>query len=558
LGFAQSARSGAVFGRPGAKFSDMPRTPLFATLRRLARAAAAGEVRGSLPRSTFLGGAAALPAAAALAALPCPVTAAANRRVAVIGAGIAGLTAALTLHDAGLLPQVFEASGRFGGRIHTNRSGWFGAQTAEWCGELIDSSHVTMRALTKRFGLPLTDVLAGVPPGAHYTLYFDGRYYEIAKAARDFKPVFALLTAQLRAAGDLAPYDRLNAEQRRLDALSVFEWIERYVPGGHASRIGRYIDRAYLAEFGRDTREVSAINLVYMLGAQLGPVPGEAGFHIYGTSDERFLVSGGNERLTDAIVAHLPPGTVRFNTPLEAVARDAAGRVALTVATGAGRKRQLFDRVILALPFTRLRHVDCRRAGFSAVKQTAIARLGYARHTKMHVPFGQRLWQGKGAWPGTSDGTVFTDLEFQNAWDTTRGQPGRSGILAGYRGATPATAPPGSAPYTTTLESPQARRNVEAFLAQIERVFPGVANKYAGHATVGEAFLDPFIGGSYSVWLVGQLTAFGGCEGRAEGPIHFAGEHTSFTEQGYMEGGAASGLRAAHEVIDAVRREPHE
>ena len=84
------------------------------------------------------------------------------------------------------------------------------------------------------------------------------------------------------------------------------------------------------------------------------------------------------------------------------------------------------------------------------------------------------------------------------------------------------------------------------------------AKQYTGHATVGEAFLDPFIGGSYSVWLVGQLTAFGDCEGRAEGPIHFAGEHTSFTEQGYMEGGAASGIRAAHEVIDAVRREPRE
>ena len=54
------------------------------------------------------------------------------------------------------------------------------------------------------------------------------------------------------------------------------------------------------------------------------------------------------------------------------------------------------------------------------------------------------------------------------------------------------------------------------------------------------------------MWLVGQLTAFGGAEGRAEGPIHFAGEHTALDEQGYMEGGAATGLRAAHEVLRAV------
>jgi monoamine oxidase len=84
-------------------------------------------------------------------------------------------------------------------------------------------------------------------------------------------------------------------------------------------------------------------------------------------------------------------------------------------------------------------------------------------------------------------------------------------------------------------------------------VFPGIAKLYAGNATMGCTFLDPFIGGSYAVWLVGQLTAFGGAEGRPEGPIHFAGEHTSLDQQGFMEGGAATGLRAAREVLRAAR-----
>ncbi len=534
----------------------MPRTPLLARLRRLARNAAGAErIHGAPTRGAFIGGAAALPLGAALAAFPRGFAFAANRRVAVVGAGIGGLVAALTLLEAGLVPQVFEASGRSGGRIHTNRAGWFGDQTAEWCGELIDSSHVTLLGLARRFGLPLTDVLAAVPQGAQYTLFLDGTYYPVAQAARDFKPVFANLQTQLRAAGALAPYDALNAEQRRLDALSVFAWIERYVPGGHGSLIGRYIERAFLAEYGRDTREQSAINIVYMLSAQCGPVAGEAGFHIYGPSDERYHIRGGNERLTDAIAARLPPGTIRFGTRLETIARDTGGSVTLTLAGEGGRKQHVFDRVILALPFTCLRHVDYRRAGFSAVKRTAIEQLGYARHTKMHVPFVRRFWRARGPWPGISDGTVFTDLDFQNAWDTTRGQPGENGILVAYRGGSAGTAAFAGTPYATTLESSAARRSVERFVAQIERVFPGSAKNYAGDATVGNTFLDPFIGGSYSVWLVGQLTAFGGCEGRAEGPIHFAGEHTSFTQQGYMEGGAATGIRAAHEVLTAVRRE---
>jgi monoamine oxidase len=538
----------------------MPRTPLFATLRRLARDVADGSDRlESLPRGTFIKGAAALPIAAALAPSPLAAAVSAKRRVAIVGAGISGLIAALTLREAGLSPRLFEASGRSGGRIHTNRAGWFGGQTAEWCGELIDSSHTTMLALAKRFGLPLTDVLAGAPPGAQYTIFLEGTYYPIAQAARDFKPVFGALQAQLLAAGDLAPYDKLNAEQRRLDALSVFAWIERYVPGGHASLMGRYIERAYLAEFGRDTREQSAINIVYMLGTQSGAVAGETGFHIFGPSDERYHIAGGNERLTDAIAAHLPAGTIRLGTRLETIARDPDGLVTLTVASDTGRERHVFDRVILALPFTRLRHVDYRRAGFSAVKRTAIERLGYARHTKMHIPFSSRVWRARGPWPGISDGTVFTDLDFQNAWDTTRGQPGKNGILVAYPGGAAAIGETSAgAAYATSYESPEARRSVERVVAQIERIFPGSAKHYAGNATVGRTFLDPFIGGSYSVWLVGQLTAFGGCEGRSEGPIHFAGEHTSLTQQGYMEGGAATGIRAAHEVLYACSEKTRE
>ena len=65
---------------------------------------------------------------------------------------------------------------------------------------------------------------------------------------------------------------------------------------------------------------------------------------------------------------------------------------------------------------------------------------------------------------------------------------------------------------------------------------------------------NPFLLGSYSYWKVGQYTGFSGYEGARQpdihtGKCHFAGEHCSLSFQGFMEGGASEGLRAANEIL---------
>jgi monoamine oxidase len=80
-----------------------------------------------------------------------------------------------------------------------------------------------------------------------------------------------------------------------------------------------------------------------------------------------------------------------------------------------------------------------------------------------------------------------------------------------------------------------------------------VSAHYNGLATLSYPTGDPNLLGSYSAYEVGQYTAFAGYEGVPQGRIHFAGEHTSYTFQGYMEGGAESGVRAANEIITAIR-----
>lgn len=60
--------------------------------------------------------------------------------------------------------------------------------------------------------------------------------------------------------------------------------------------------------------------------------------------------------------------------------------------------------------------------------------------------------------------------------------------------------------------------------------------------------LDPTLNCSYAYFRVGQYVGFSGWEKLREGNVHFAGEHCSQDFQGYMEGGASEGVRAATEV----------
>jgi monoamine oxidase len=87
------------------------------------------------------------------------------------------------------------------------------------------------------------------------------------------------------------------------------------------------------------------------------------------------------------------------------------------------------------------------------------------------------------------------------------------------------------------------------FLQQLEAVFPGITEAWNGRATLDAPFLSPFLLGSYSYWRLGQYTLFSGSERERSGKCHFAGEHCSTNYQGFMEGAAEEGARAANEIL---------
>src|SRR5579864_6982774 len=161
-------------------------------------------------RRDFLKAAGAAAGAAAFAG-PMAAWAAVNKgnqgRIAIIGGGIAGLNAALTLQDAGIMSTVYEASGRVGGRMHSDTTSWLNGQTSEDCGELIDSKHKTILGLANRFKLPTADLLSAQPNQSTETDFFGGAYYTSAQANADFKPVWNAVKGDLTAARYPALYN---------------------------------------------------------------------------------------------------------------------------------------------------------------------------------------------------------------------------------------------------------------------------------------------------------------------------------------------------------------
>jgi monoamine oxidase len=488
-------------------------------------------------------GAAAILAKAAKAS---PVTANKKARIAIVGGGIAGLNAALTLQDAGLSSSIYEASPIVGGRIHSNASTWADGQTSEWCGEFIDSGHAAMIALAQRFGLTLVDEVAAQNPAADDTLYFFESYYGTKQALKDFRQISKQLEHD---ASNLFPVTFDPATQtargKFLDHLSAYDWIEQFVPGGHDSPLGAYIDSAYTNEFGLDTDQQSSLNVVFEMGFQDDPKV----FSIYGESDQRFHVLGGNDRIPFAIANVLPKDSIHTGWWMESIRKKSDGTFSLSFGTAQGAREVAADHVILTVPFGVLRGLDFSQAGFDSLKKTAIQELGYGTNSKLALQCTERLWDQNGPW-GLGDGNMYTDLFFQNTWDSARGIPGKQGVLVAFMGGSSGLRLGGApSPFADARSSPQVGHYVQEFLHAAKKPWPGIENLWNGRATLSTPWRAPNLLGSYSCWMVGQYTKFGGSEGLRQGNCHFAGEHCSQGFQGFMEGGATEGARAAQEII---------
>ncbi|MEO7963013.1 MAG: FAD-dependent oxidoreductase [Gemmatimonadaceae bacterium] len=542
----------------------MPRTPLFASVvdaLRFATATSRSNIPAedvadlaiadrrylhSLSRRQFVGAAAAGATGVALTAcgaerslgLP-PISSKAARslgqapKVVVVGAGLAGLTCAYRLQQQGIDVTLYEATSRLGGRCWTNRSTFDGGQLAEHGGELIDQSHTTIRQLAQELKLPLDNVLAAEPNGSEPFFWFGGGRYPLANALRDLKSVWQPLKRDYQEAGYPTLYTSSTAAGRALDAMSVGTWIRSRVPGGLASPLGQLLSVAYTIEYGGDVDDQSALNLVYLLG-----VVGQGQLRLFGPSNEKYKVRGGNDRIVSGLASSLA-GRIVNGKALAAIRQAGSGwtldfddRTSVTT-----------ERVVLAIPFSVMRdRVDTTAAGYALAKRRAIAELGMGMNAKLALQFTTRHWQSLG-----NGGDSYSDTGYQATWEVTRAQSGTRGILVDYTGAAVTAQQSGRLPAALAQE----------FLARAEPVYPGLSSRWNGKVSFDDWPRNPWTLGSYSFFRVGQYQRFAGAEREMAGSCHFAGECTSIDAQGYLEGAVESGTRAAREVLAATGFVPH-
>lgn len=450
--------------------------------------------------------------------------------VCIIGGGLAGLACAYELKKIGVDAVVYEAATRLGGRCHSNRSS-FPGQVAENGGELIDSYQVEIQKLAGELGLVLDDLLAyDEAMGGEDIFWFGGQRYPVAEAFEDFKAIQKQLNTDVAKAPFPTQWNNYTARGKELDLMTITQWINLYVPGGMQSRLGRLLDVAYEIEYGAACSQQSALNLVYLLGYTK-----QNTLQMFGESDERFHIRGGNDQLVTGMAARLGSEQIKLGHELKSLRLNPDGSYSLVFNTAAGSLSLVSGHVVIAIPFNIMRAgVDYSMAGFDALKLKAIGDIPMGNSSKFQLQFRNRIWREQ-----NSNGATYSDTGYQDTWEVTRAQAGTAGILNNFTGGAAAVA----------MDKGSVEQKAAQFLGQLEQVLPGITNEWTGRALLNYWPGYRWTKGAYAYFAPGNYTSFVGYEGVRQGNCHFCGEHTSVDSQGYLNGAVETGQRCASEIL---------
>lgn len=429
----------------------------------------------------------------------------------VVGAGLAGLTAAEDLSARGAAVTVFEARDRVGGRTHGIEVA--PGQWADAGAAYLGDRHTALHDQLTRLGLKTAPTTMD---GDSRFLLGDngqtrhGRFPPLnAVALGDMFDRLDELTATVDAA---TPWRTPDAA--RLDALTAQAWAEENLAHPDA----RLFFPLFLGEMmAADPASVSMLHVAFYLRSG----GGTRYLNAFEGGAQQDRVDGGAHQLCERLADGL---NVRLGTEVLGLTTDESG---VTVHTGQGAARA--DAAVVALPPLLADRLEIpglphRRAGDTTARGCTV---------KVHLVYPRPLWRehGLSGWSVNDGGPLLSTVDDSPA--------GGAGVLTGF---------------VTGAEAhrygalPAAEQRAEA-VAQAKRIFPLLPEPVAVHVTdwTGKRYSR----GCYAALFgPGDWTRLGPHLTTPHGRIHWAGTETSTEFFGLMEGAIRSGHRAATEITN--------
>ena len=455
-----------------------------------------------------------------------PGAAGPDRRVVVVGAGLAGLSAAYLLGERGYEVTLVEARDRPGGRIWTWREPFKDGQWLEAGAPSSDDGSKRLLKWCQAFGLELEAAPRTSAP-SEVLLHLKGETFParelILRNPYGLPLDLAKVPPHTLLARYLAPVAAKLPDRR---AWTRPEWAS--------------YDGKSLATLLREVGAPSAARALLAQAAEGGSLASTSAlWAIRGAARPRLAgvtksltVKGGMDRLPQAFAARIK-GRILQDTALVAV-RVRGERVTAFVESK-GRAAPLEARhLVLTAPFGALQDVEFD-PGLPAGKTRAIQELPYAQVSHVYVQTRSRFYERRGLqsllWTDTPIGHVLVA--------TPPDSPSGRGLLQ--------VSLQGEA--ATEVDGMVEEKRIPYLLALLELVLQG-ARENAETVRFHSWNLDPWAKGAYSHFAPGQVASLHPHIAPPVGNIHFAGDHTSTVEAG-MEAALESGERVVAEITRA-------
>ncbi|MFO0576546.1 MAG: FAD-dependent oxidoreductase [Polyangia bacterium] len=452
------------------------------------------------------------------------VDAAAEVDVVVVGAGLAGLSAARAVHEAGASVRVLEARDRVGGRVLSRQlaSGSVVDLGAQWLGPGQDR----MFALVKELGLK---TFAQRHAGEKI-LWLDGKRTTY-KGDIPSLPLLGLLDLDraMKRLEALCVTVPLGAPQRApeaaaWDAMTVESWLRDSVYTDSARALLRI---GVEAIFSAEPAELSFLHFLWVLHSGGGLMK----LSTIRNGAQETRLADGCQSFATGLVQKLGPERVTLGAPVHAIEQDEAG---VTVHHARGTLRGRY--AILALPPTLCGRIAYQPA-LPARRDQLTQRMPMGSVCKFVVIYKQPFWLRR----GQSGEAVCDEGPVRLVFDDSPQDPSRDGhgalvcfVLAdGLR---------------ALREQPEAERRQQVTGALV-RLFGKEAAEPL-EVIEQDWSQEAFSRGCYFALMPpGTLTQLGAALREPVGRLHWAGTETAERFCGYMEGAVESGQRAAAEVL---------